>query len=215
MNKIRAFLAVNLPVKVIQSIAEVQAKLCAAAKETNMKVAWVPPPNMHVTLKFLADIHEETVWGIGDLLKNKLEGRPAFSVSVEGLDAFPNRQKPKVLWVGIRSEGKALDLLANDLEQWLEELGFVKESRPFHGHLTLGRVKQPASIDVLEGLESFSLGESSISEIVLYKSVLQRRGADYSPLIRFPLKLEQDQYPEHSLLAQPADIAAFDEDEID
>jgi 2'-5' RNA ligase len=91
-----------------------------------------------------------------------------------------------VLWVGVSGEG--LDALAGELDAWLgEELGFAKEKRPFHAHLTLGRVKNGGGVDLLEGLDEHPFGSCVAHEVVLYKSVLQRRGAEYTPLARLAL----------------------------
>lgn len=185
MSSIRAFLAVNLPIRLVEEVRETQDKLRVAAKEASMKVSWVPPPNMHVTLKFLADIQEEVAWAIRELLLPKLEDRPPIQLSVKGTGVFPSRKRPRVIWVGVQSDG-ALESLAGDLDQWVHELGFVQETRPYHAHLTLGRVKNGAA-DLIEGLEEVAYGDCTIHEVVLYKSVLQRTGAEYTPLARFPL----------------------------
>jgi 2'-5' RNA ligase len=189
MSQIRAFLAVNLPVRQIDEIGKIQGQLRERANEAGMKVAWVPPPNMHVTLKFLADIPEETVAAIRDLLAPVLGARSAVPLEVGGLGVFPSPGKPRVLWVGVESEGDALGELAREIEDQLESLGFEKEKREFHAHLTLGRVKREKSGlgELFSGLEQTSFGGCSVHEVVLYQSVLQRTGAEYQPLGRFPL----------------------------
>jgi RNA 2',3'-cyclic 3'-phosphodiesterase len=186
MNRIRAFIAVNLPVAVTSKVTEVQTELRQRARQANMSVGWVPPTHMHVTLKFLAEIPEESVWAVRDLLKDKLATRSALPVVVKGTGAFPTRSKPRVIWVGLQSEGDALTALAKEVDLWLTEIGFSPETRAFHPHLTLGRVKQGGS-DLLEGLEEVELGTCMISEVVLYQSVLQRQGAEYTPLARIAL----------------------------
>jgi 2'-5' RNA ligase len=186
MNRIRAFLAFNLPVATINKVAELQSEVRQRARAAGLKVGWVAPPNMHVTLKFLAEIPEESVWAVRDLVKEKLVGRSAIPLRVRGAGAFPSRGKPRVLWVGIESPDDAVAKLAADVDGWVAELGFAKEERPFHPHLTLGRVKQGAG-DVLEGLDAVEIGECALTAVVLYQSVLRREGAEYTPLASFPL----------------------------
>ena len=128
MNRIRAFIAANLPVETINRVVDLQAELRAGAKEAGMKVAWVPPANMHVTFKFLAEIPEESIWAVRDLLGERLPGRPTFPVDVRGLGAFPAEGAPRILWAGVQSLGDELQTLAADVESWLVELGF--EPRP-------------------------------------------------------------------------------------
>jgi 2'-5' RNA ligase len=189
MSQIRAFLAVNLPIRQIDEVRQIQGQLRERAMEAGMKVAWVPSPNMHVTLKFLADIPEELVSAIRDLLGPVLEARRAVQLEVGGLGVFPGAGKPRVLWVGVESEGDALGELAGEIDDQLETLGFEKETREFHAHLTLGRVKHARGGlgELYTGLEQTAFGGCSVHEVVLYQSVLQRTGAEYKPLARFPL----------------------------
>lgn len=186
ITRIRSFVAVNLPVEIINKVMEVQAELRTRAQRAGMRVGWVPATGMHVTLKFLAEIPEETVWAVRDTLTERLAGRSALRLQLCGAGAFPSRSHPRVLWIGIKSNGEALTRLGTDVDQWLEQLGFSKETRPFHPHLTLGRVKESPA-DVLEGLEAIDLGACTVREVVLYRSILRRQGAEYQPLARIPL----------------------------
>lgn len=186
MERVRIFLALNLPIRVIEEVRAEQDKLRGVAEEAGMKVAWIPPPNMHVTLKFMGQAPVESALAIQDLLTPRLEARAPLSLNVSGAGAFPDRQQPRVLWVGVSGDG--LDELAGSVDAWLdEELGFAREKRPFHAHLTLGRVKSGGGVDLLEGLEEHPFGSCVAHEVVLYKSVLQQRGAEYTPLARFAL----------------------------
>jgi RNA 2',3'-cyclic 3'-phosphodiesterase len=186
LKRVRAFIAVNLPVPIMQKVGELQRQLRDRSRQAGLKVGWVAPTNMHVTLKFLAEIPEETVWAVRDVLRERLTGRAGFGLRVRGAGAFPNPQKPRVLWVGIECGGGELERLATDVDGWLEELGFAREKRAFNPHLTLGRVKVGAA-DVLEGLPPVELGECSVTEVVVYRSVLRREGAVYTALAQIPL----------------------------
>jgi 2'-5' RNA ligase len=186
MNRIRAFLAFNLPVATINKVSELQSDLRQRARQAGLKVGWVDPTHMHVTLKFLAEIPEDSVWAVRDRVTEKLAGRPALPLQVRGVGAFPDRERPRVLWVGIDSAEDAVTRLAADIDCWLVDLGFAKEKRPFHPHLTLGRVKAGAA-DLLTGLEPVDYGACTLSAVVLYQSVLKREGAEYSPLATIPL----------------------------
>jgi 2'-5' RNA ligase len=187
VRRIRSFIAVNLPVLTIQKVGELQRELRDRARQAGLKVGWVPLSSMHITLKFLAEIPEESVWAVRDLLKERLPERSGFRLHVRGTGAFPNRQRPRVLWVGVDCAGGELARLAGDVDGWLEEIGFAREKRPFSGHLTLGRVKA-GSADVLGGTEQVDFGDCSVSEVVLYQSVLRRQGAEYQPLAHIALR---------------------------
>jgi 2'-5' RNA ligase len=186
MTRIRAFVALNLPVELIRETAPLQARLRDAAKTAGMRVGWVPAANMHVTLKFLGEIPEELAPAVGEVLAKNLAGRAALPVTVKGAGVFPEGLRPRVVWIGVHSEGDALSALAADVETWLADLGLPRESRPFHAHLTVGRVKEGTG-DLVTGLEEQLVGECVAEEVVLYRSVLQRSGAEYTALRRVRL----------------------------
>jgi 2'-5' RNA ligase len=51
-NTIRTFLAIELPEKITYTISKVQEEI----KSYGLKIRWVRPENIHLTLKFLGDI---------------------------------------------------------------------------------------------------------------------------------------------------------------
>ena len=69
-----------------------------------------------------------------------------------------------------------------------------KEIRPFHPHLTLGRVKGKKNIQKLaDKLKSLSLPQFkpiTVDRIILFQSILKRTGAEYTALDEFKLTVE-------------------------
>lgn len=201
MNRLRAFIALNVPVHTIRRIAEFQRDVQKRTAATSAKINWVPPANMHVTLKFLGEISQESVSAIEDRLRRDLQNVAPIALRIADLGAFPSWEQPRVIWLGAASptendisresdaKQNALTRLAQQVESALVELGFDAESRPFHGHITLGRVT------FSEGLASLIDAGQTISEqcvasdVVLYQSVLQRAGAEYVPLFKLQLPL--------------------------
>jgi len=60
-----------------------------------------------------------------------------------GRGAFPNIHNPKTLWIGIEDGGEDLKQLAGAIDEALKtKLGYAREHRGFHPHLTIGRVKR-------------------------------------------------------------------------
>ena len=194
MEQIRAFIALNLPIAAVNRIASLQADLKHAARREGTVVRWVPAPNMHVTLKFLGEMALENAYGIRDLLRERLSDRAALPLRMRRIGTFPGDLSPRVLWLGLDDAGAAagaesseLVRLAADVETWLGELGFPAETRPYHAHLTLGRLR--------EGLGAFwrdsadvDLGETVGQSVVLYRSELRREGAEYTAIERISLQ---------------------------
>ena len=186
MKPIRAFIALNLPADAVQKAMEIQTRLRQAAGEAGMRVGWVRPANMHLTLKFLGDIVPESTVAIAAALQQGLAGRPALELSLRGVGAFPDPARPRVLWLGLHTAGEALPALAGDVEAWLDELGFPREKRPYHPHLTLGRVKAGRA-DLVSALAEEPVCDCTASEVVLYESRLMKQGAEYKAINRISL----------------------------
>ncbi len=188
---IRAFIAVNLPVVVVRRIGDEVAAIKGPIARAGVKVRWVPPANIHLTLKFLGVTREEVVEGIAAALRRGVAARAPFELVARGLGAFPSPTSPRVLWAGI-DEQPALAALQQDVERWMQDLGFPAEERAFHPHLTLGRVStggggHGAGAEALAAREHLAFGGGRGGEVVLYESRLLGSGAEYSPLARVPL----------------------------
>jgi 2'-5' RNA ligase len=106
--------------------------------------------------------------------------------------SFPNRGRPRVVWLGLEGEVQRLVRLAGAIEQTLAPLGFEPEGRPFKAHLTLGRVRQPRKkgpkpdtarlSQDLAGYQGAPRPEFSADRVVLMQSTLTPRGPIYQPL---------------------------------
>lgn len=187
---IRAFLALNFSVAATRRIAEEVEKHKAATAEA-LKVAWVPAANLHLTLQFLGMIEEELVEGIAGRLK-KISQAP-FEARAKGFGAFPSSAggvKPSVLWVGVDG-GPALVTLQREVEAAMTSLGFPKEARPYHPHVTVGRVKEQRADVPFTWASEADLGSSTMNEIVVYQSPLGKtaaaKGSEYIARARVPI----------------------------
>jgi 2'-5' RNA ligase len=186
----RLFVAVNLSIASTRRVAEAADRLRRAANDRQIKVAWVPPANLHVTLKFLGWTRPEAVAAVRDRLRDGLAGKKGFEIEAASVGAFPNPASARVIWIGVRDGSGALAALAGDVESWMTGLGFERETRPFSPHVTLGRVRDRAGTDCGELLAPWvplSFGSSLIREVVLYESVTKSNGSEYVALLRAPL----------------------------
>ena len=175
MNRIRAFVAMTFPVAVTRKIAD---EIDRQRKAVSARVAWVPPANLHVTLRFLGSIAEEMVDGaLVPRLKKVAARHQPFEARAKGFGSFPS-----VLWVGVESDG--LVKLQREVETVAVELGFAKEERAFHPHITVGRVKDGS---VGEWSSAAEFGAATLNEIVVYESRTHKSGAEYIARARVAL----------------------------
>ncbi len=182
---IRAFIAVNLAAPVIEEIAKVQAALQKAQGD----IRWTRGEGLHLTLKFLGDITRNQVEPILAALREALREQSALHVLAQGLGAFPNLRRPRVLWAGL--SGERLPELSRAIETALMPLDFPPEEREFTPHLTLGRVRSLRGwervLALVKEYEHARFGESTVDQVTLYQSELRPNGAVYSPLGSVPL----------------------------
>jgi 2'-5' RNA ligase len=183
---IRAFVGVRMDPEVSQKIAALQSNLRARIPS----VRWVAQTNYHFTLKFLGAVAEDRIPFITSALRETLSSCAPFVVSARGIGVFPDIKRPSVIWVGLESQ--ELATIAIRVEGALEAVGFARERRPFKGHLTLGRWREPVKLTdkplhELERWREQPFGDMVVKELVLFQSTLKPGGAVYSELEVFPL----------------------------
>ena len=187
MNKIRTFIAIEIPPHIKKEISEIQRHLMVR----DTRISWPKPDNIHITLKFLGDVDASAIAPIARVVEEAVEQIPPFNVKIGGVGTFPSGSKPRVLWIGAKSEDSLLVKCAESIDSNLGELGYEKETRAFRAHLTLGRVKSQFKIDeVLERLNEsrdFECDDFRASEITVVQSTLHASGAIYTPLKRIRL----------------------------
>jgi len=184
---IRSFIAIDLPDATRQGLAAVQEQL----RQSRAGVRWVKPSSIHLTLKFLGNIHPAQVEDIAPVVAQEVRDQPPITLGAAGLGAFPSRRKPRVIWIGMEGEVQRLTRIQARVENALEPLGFVRDKRPFRPHLTIGRVKDhrklQALIDAMAELKIPEFDSFDVTEIILYKSDLRPTGAIYTKLHRMSL----------------------------
>ena len=179
---IRSFLAIELPKPILKKIEEVQGDLRSAHAD----VRWVSPEKIHLTLKFFGSIEESRIYSIFKSIDEPIRSTLPFSLKVRGVGAFPQLKNPRVVWMGVVEEREAFTSLQKQIETQLEKIGFQPEDRPFHPHLTLGRMKSSRGKEELAGRmekhKEEEFGDLRVERVVLFKSDLRPSGPIYTPL---------------------------------
>jgi len=178
----RAFIALELSPQLREGLDSLMRDLKGPR---GIKGRWVPWENIHLTLRFLGEVDEEQVEAIGELLERVAAASRPFSLSLEGLGAFPSSFRPRVLWVGVKKGLEVLEKMYNQLEEGLFKLGVPPNDKAFKPHLTLARFKNP-DLEVrrrvhaaCKDMENRPFGEMEVKAIVLYESILSPQGARY------------------------------------
>jgi len=175
---IRLFIAIDLPqhVKVVllETIAQMGRHLPDRA------VRWVKPEQMHLTLRFLGDTAVSRLPPLQEQLTQLARQYTAFRLCLNDVGAFPNRKKPRVVWVGLDGGLTVLQKFQAELENGVVQLGWSREKRPFSPHVTLGRVKDARNVQALNWNIALAQLEFEVTAVQLMQSELRPSGAVYT-----------------------------------
>lgn len=187
MNKVRSFIAIEIPEDIKKDISGIQDKL----RNTGADVGWTRSEGIHLTLKFLGDVEEEKLEKVTRAMEEAAKGFSPFGIEISGIGVFPNPKYPRVLWIGVK-DNDTLMTLQNNIERETEKIGFKPEGRRFSPHLTLGRVRSQKNreslLKAMEEFEKIEFGSLNVGEVSLIKSELSPKGAIYTELFKASLK---------------------------
>jgi RNA 2',3'-cyclic 3'-phosphodiesterase len=176
----RLFIAIELPDHYKEALGKLRTPAIPGAR-------WVAAEQIHLTLAFLGEVDEDTA---GRLIAGLARIRaPEFELCLTGTGCFPNRQRPRVVWVGVKPE-PGLTRLAATIRETVLACGIPMEERPFSPHLTLARLKIPVSRELgvfLDQQQELNLEPFPVAEFILFQSRLTQQGAVHIPVRSFPL----------------------------
>lgn len=178
MHDLRCFLAVRVPAS--RQLSEVLGDLRACGQGIRV----VDPRQLHVTLKFLGATKPEDIAAIARGLEQAVQDMRPTEVQVVGLGAFPNVARPRVVWAGLEST-QLVTQLAERCEAVCVPLGYPREERAFHPHVTLARIegRPPEGFaDVWELFAETAFASVGLKSLELMQSEPQRTGPVYSTL---------------------------------
>lgn len=204
-DSIRLFAGVPVAVPVAQALAGACETLARRARHHDVRIAWVPPANYHVTLAFFGAARSEVVPAVIDRMRTVAAAGKPLRFRTARLGAFASPSKATVVWAGVDDPGGELARLAEAVAAAGAELGFARDARAFHPHVTIGRLKAPAAVaEVLLPLSEQAFSETRCDSITLFESVTKPSGSEYRVVASLPLGRPESQ----SVPVQTASIDA-------
>jgi RNA 2',3'-cyclic 3'-phosphodiesterase len=157
-----------------------------------LKARWVPPENMHLTVRFIGHVDDSRAPAVIDALAPPLD-MPPFEIALGGCGLFPPRGAPRVIWIGLTQGLPSLALMHAAFNHRLRPFGFEPERRPFSAHLTLARLKDAprrAGRSLAEALDRIAVPATrfQVSRATVFQSHLSSKGPRYEPVAFSPLK---------------------------
>lgn len=178
----RLFVAIPLP----SSIEDYLSNFIRIFRKPGDGIKWVDPRNIHLTLRFLGETEERLLPAIRTHITEVASAHSAIDCCIGKVGAFPNLNRPRVIWVGLENNVEKLSGIASELELRMQMLGFTPETKPFKPHLTLGRVREDAPRVVLnvDAVSRIGMPDATqLDTIVLFQSTLTPQGPIYKELL--------------------------------
>jgi 2'-5' RNA ligase len=185
---VRLFFAINFPADLRERLwSDAQALRGAVTRG----VKWTEPALMHVTVKFLGETDESVVPSLVAAASDAVAALPPVDAVVHRFGAFPNFDRPRIVWVGIDDRGQ-LGRVATAIDRACTTFGFEEERRQFATHITIVRVKDVVHRDELTELRqkaerSQSSRATRIETVDLMRSHLGPAGPRYDVMEAIPL----------------------------
>ena len=182
----RLFIAIPLPPDLAVRASEILPTSLPALRR-------VKAENLHVTLAFLGWTPDERLDEVTSAAREAAAQVSRFELAFEGAGRFPERGRPRVVWIGIAEGGPSVHQVAAGVAAGLRSRGLRFDDRPLSPHLTLARVPEDASsaeaktiAAALQDLAAPRL-QFTVDEIAVVQSVLSPRGPRYTALATVPL----------------------------
>lgn len=183
----RLFVALDLPDEVRDGLAAWGRRALG-----DRALRWVAPESLHITLAFLGYLAEKEIPRLAEIVE--ASGGPTPTIELGDPVQRPERGRARLFALPAESPG-TVELQAGLQQKLVAARLYEPEKRPFWPHVTVARVqreergsKRPALISrPPETLPKALLQPFDGVRLTLYRSELQPRGAQYTPLAQVEL----------------------------
>ena len=182
----RLFVAIELSEAVRKALSDTQAAL----KRVSQDVKWIPPEQLHLTVKFLGDVADVDVAEVSKAMTKATAAAQPFAMQTGECGCFPERGAVRIVWTKAMDVSGHLAGCVAAVEAQIEPLGFTREDRTFAAHITIGRVREDRSRGKLRELVQVQRGkvvEQDVMSLTLMSSVLSPKGSTYTAVSRAKL----------------------------
>lgn len=202
----RLFIGVPVAPAVAEQLAGACESLARRAQAQGVPVRWLAPASYHVTLKFLGWTRAEAVPAVVEAVGRAASSVEPFRWKAARLGAFPSTARATVVWVGVEDPA-GLAQLATALDAELAELGFPREQRRFHAHVTIARLREPRDVaEVLLPLSEQAFSVTRVDSVHVVESLTKSSVSEYVSIARRPLGRPAAALRRQSEAVQPASL---------
>jgi 2'-5' RNA ligase len=183
----RLFAAIDLPDALAGTVANAQSPFADAPG-----LRLTDPAQAHLTLQFLGDVDPDRSPAVADAIEAGVDaaGVDPFEAVVGGYGVFPSPEYISVVWTGLREGAERTARLQSAVEAELAALGFEGDDHEFTPHVTLARIDDARSRDLVRRVVSErdpDVGRFHVAEVRLKRSTLTDDGPVYETVARAAL----------------------------
>lgn len=166
----RLFVALALPDNIRWQLRLICGGLAGAGR-------WVPPENLHITLRFLGEVDGRDT----DFVDAALAGirAPRFPLRLKGVGAFTSGQRVKAVYAGIEKQ-PAIQHLHDKVESAVVRAGLAPEGQKYTPHVTLTRPKETPIAKLQHYLAEHSLFKTEPFEVTHFTLYASEMGSEHS-----------------------------------
>ena len=186
MNAYRLFIALELPEHIRTSILAARDECRVSLPPESVR--WTRPEQLHVTLKFLGNVDAERVDELVAAVSRATHAFGPLHLRAGGLGMFPDRHRPRVLWIGVDDGGGRLVGLQRAVEAASAPFTTEKPGTVFNGHVTIGRCHAVPRKELVRfgmaaaAMETRRIGEWTADAIAIVRSELGPGGSRHMRL---------------------------------
>jgi RNA 2',3'-cyclic 3'-phosphodiesterase len=197
---VRLFFSINPPPDVIHHLSAIQSearKVLETGFDPQRAVRWIRPTQLHLTILFLGNV---PLAEIASLEMTANEVLTSFNelpiLTLSGIGSFPAFHRPRVLWVGCRSNRLLLQLQSGFLAAFSKKIP-LKENERSYPHITIARFRHlprrfAERMRILSEKDWFPECVWRVNSVSLMQSVPGPEGAEYTCLSNFSPQIGAD-----------------------
>jgi 2'-5' RNA ligase len=197
---VRLFFSINPPPDVIHHLSAIQSearKVLETGFDPQRAVRWIRPTQFHLTILFLGNV---PLAEIASLEMTANEVLTSFNelpiLTLSGIGSFPAFHRPRVLWVGCRSNRLLLQLQSGFLAAFSKKIP-LKENERSYPHITIARFRHlprrfAERMRILSEKDWFPECVWRVNSVSLMQSVPGPEGAEYTCLSNFSPQIGAD-----------------------
>lgn len=192
----RTFVALAVPDTLTLRVSRLQEQLAGAVEG----VRWEVAAPFHITLAFLGEVAHSDLVSVCRTVQDEARNFAPLALQLEGLGAFPDAAKARVVWSSVSGPDLAsLLALQAAIARGVALAHYPTDQKPFHPHVTLGRAGQahgrkrdrnsdpPPDIGrLVNHYKTWRAGPFTVNEVITFSSTLTRDGPVYAALGRAP-----------------------------